>query len=103
MPYYEFTITIADRFKDPLIKKLMESGCLGVIDREGSFVAYFPEAADIKTIENELSLVKALLGTANTDPEPAFSTRLIPDQDWNESWKKGFKPLDVGERVTILP
>jgi ribosomal protein L11 methyltransferase len=103
MPYYEFTITIADRFKDRLISKLMDSGCLGVIDQDDSFIAYFPETADIKTIVNELSLVKTLLGISGTDPEPTFTSRLIPDQDWNESWKKGFHAIDVGERFTILP
>lgn len=103
MPYYEFTITIADRFKERLIKKLMDSGCLGVIDQDDSFIAYFPSNADVKTIENELSLVKTLLGTSGTGPDPKYSTRLIPDQDWNASWKEGFKPLDVGNRFTILP
>ena len=56
-PINEFTITIADRFKDRLIKKLVDSGCLGVIDQDDSFIAYFPETVDIKTIESELSLV----------------------------------------------
>jgi len=103
MPYYEFTITIADQFKDRLINKLMDSGCLGVIDQDGSFMAYFPAAEDIKAIERELTLVKTLLGASGTDPEPTFTSRLIPDQDWNESWKKGFHAIDVGERFTILP
>jgi ribosomal protein L11 methyltransferase len=103
MPYYEFTITIADRFKDRLINKLMDSGCLGVIDQDYSFIAYFPETVDVKTIEKELSLVKALLGTSTAGPEPTFTSRLIPDQDWNESWKKGFHAIDVGERFTIRP
>ena len=103
MPYYEFTITIADRFKDRLIKKLMDSGCLGVIDQDDSFIAYFPETVDVKTIERELSLVKTLLGASGAGPEPTFNSRLIPDQDWNESWKKGFHAIDVGERFTILP
>ncbi|MGE5808940.1 MAG: 50S ribosomal protein L11 methyltransferase, partial [Nitrospirota bacterium] len=35
--------------------------------------------------------------------EPTFSSRLIPDQDWNESWKKSFKPVDAGRLFTILP
>jgi ribosomal protein L11 methyltransferase len=103
MPYYEFTITIADRFKDRLISKLMDEGCLGVIDQDNSFIAYFPATVDLKTIENELSLVETLLGTSGTGPGPIFTSRLIPDQDWNASWKEGFKPLDVGTLFTILP
>jgi ribosomal protein L11 methyltransferase len=86
-----------------LISKLMDSGCLGVIDQDDSFIAYFPATVNVKTIESELSLVKTLLGTSSTDPELVFTRRLIPDQDWNESWKKGFKPIDAGKMFTILP
>ena len=103
MPYYEFTISVADRFKDHLIKKLTDSGCLGVIEQDEALIAYFPETVDIKTITGDLSLVKALIEKSGETKGLSFEHRLIPEQDWNESWKKGFVPIDVGERFTILP
>jgi len=103
MSYYEFIIKIADSFRDTLIQRLTDAGCLGVIEQDETITAYFPETVDIRTITNDLSLLKALLEKSDTIQNLSFSHTLIPEQDWNESWKKGFTPLDVGERFTILP
>ena len=51
----------------------------------------------------ELEIGNALLNKAGLEPGVRVSAALLPDQDWNESWKKGFVPLDVGDRFTILP
>ena len=103
MSYYEFIIKIADSFRDTLIQRLTDAGCLGVIEQDETITAYFPETVDIGTITNDLSLLKALFDRSDTVQNLSFSHTLIPEQDWNESWKKGFTPLDVGERFTILP
>jgi ribosomal protein L11 methyltransferase len=103
MSYYEFTIKIADPFRDALVKRLRDADCLGVIEQEETITAYFPETVDIGTITNDLSLLKALFDKSDTVQNLSFCHTLIPEQDWNESWKKGFTPLDVGERFTILP
>jgi ribosomal protein L11 methyltransferase len=103
MSYHEFTVKIADPFRDTLIKRLMDAGCLGVIEQDETITAYFPETVDIGTITNDLSLLKALFDRSDKVQNFSFSHTLIPEQDWNESWKKGFTPLDVGERFTILP
>ncbi len=103
MPYYEFTIRIPNLFKDMLIRRLTQNGCLGVIEDKNSLIAYFPATNDIGIITRELIMQKALLEKTNDKHQLTFDYNLIPDQDWNESWKKGFRPLDVGEHFTILP
>jgi ribosomal protein L11 methyltransferase len=103
MSYYEFTIEIPDTFRDKLIKRLADAGCLGVIEQDEAITAYFPETADISAITADLSLLNTLLEKSGQARGLFFSHGLIPEQDWNESWKKGFTPLDVGERFTILP
>jgi ribosomal protein L11 methyltransferase len=103
MPYHEFTIRIPDLFKDMLIKRLTQKGCLGAIEDNGSLIAYFPATNDIDIITTELVVQKALLEGTNNRHQLTFDYNLIPDQDWNESWKKGFRPLDVGQQFTILP
>jgi ribosomal protein L11 methyltransferase len=103
MPYHEFTIRIPDLFKDMLIKRLTQKGCLGVIEDNGSLIAYFPATNDIDIVTTELVVQKALLERTNNEHQLTFDYNLIPDQDWNESWKKGFRPLDVGQQFTILP
>src|SRR5512140_397029 len=103
MAYYEFSIRISDTLKDTLIQRLSESGCLGMIEHDESLAAYFPASVDLATIQNDLSLLKILLEKAGRGDELTFQYTLIPEQDWNESWKKSFMPVDAGQRFTILP
>jgi ribosomal protein L11 methyltransferase len=103
MAYYEFTIRISDTFKDTLIQRLSESGCLGMIENGESLVAYFPSTLDIETIKCDLSLLKMLLEKSGHSQELAYDYTIIPEKDWNETWKKGFQPVDAGEQFTILP
>lgn len=103
MAYYEFTIRISDTFRDTLIQRLSESGCLGMIENDESLVAYFPSALDIETIQSDLSLLKALLEKAGHAHELTYDYTLIPEKDWNETWKKGFQPVDAGKQFSILP
>ncbi len=103
MSYYEFTIKIPSLFKDALIKRLTAAGCLGVIEHNDGFLAYYPEDADIKAIENDLALVKALVEKSRPSESLAFAFTRIPDQDWNETWKKDFHAIDIGTHFTVLP
>jgi ribosomal protein L11 methyltransferase len=103
MSYHEFIIRITDPFRDTLIRRLTDAGCLGVIEQDESITAYFPETIDSGAITNDLSLLEALFEKTGKIQKLSFTHTLIPEQDWNEAWKKGFTPLDVGERFTILP
>ena len=103
MAYYEFIIRISDTFRDTLIQRLSESGCLGMIENDESLVAYFPSALDVETIDGDLSLLKSLLEKAGHAHELSYQYALIPETDWNETWKKGFQPVDAGEQFIIIP
>ena len=103
MSYYEFTIRIPDTFKDTLIQRLSDAGCLGMIENDEDLIAYFPESTDVIDVKTDLSILKALLVKCRRSHQMTYDYALIPDQDWNETWKKDFKPIDVGERFTILP
>ncbi len=103
MNYYEFTISIAEPYIDVLTQRLMNEGCLGVVEQDKSLVAYFPATIDISAITRDLSILKSLLEKSDLSQELTFCYKLIPHQDWNETWKKGFYPIDVGNNFTILP
>lgn len=101
--YYEFTIKISDTFRDTLIQRLSENGCLGMIENDESLVAYFPSGLDIDTVKNDLSLLQVLLEKAGHAHELTYTYALIPEKDWNETWKKGFQPVDAGKQFSIIP
>jgi len=103
MSYREYTIAVDESLKDALIPILMKEGCLGVIELDREIKAFFPEAADSASITNALTLLNILLEKSGQPNALTFSQTRIPEQDWNATWKKGFTPLDVGSRFTILP
>ncbi len=103
MSYYEFTIKISNAFRDSLIKRLSENGCLGIIENNKSLVAYFPSTLDADTIKDDLTLLETLLEKAGHSHELDYDCALIPEKDWNETWKKSFQSVDIGKQFTILP
>lgn len=103
MAYHELTISVPATFRDTVIQRLVLIGCLGVIEQDDSFIAYFPETIDMAVIENELSILQALLEKSGHAAGLTVHSSSIPEQDWNETWKKGFNPIDIGEHFTILP
>jgi ribosomal protein L11 methyltransferase len=102
LPYYEFTIHLPDVYKDALVQKLSELGTLGVIEQKTAMIAYFPSTADCDNITSELSVIQALFDSSGQE-HISFNHILVPDQDWNATWQKSFKPIDIGERFTVLP
>ncbi len=103
MSYYEFTIKIPSVFKEALIQRISDSRCLGIVEQDDVITAYFPETIDSKMIEHELAIMEALLEKGFKTGSLTFTKRLIPEQDWNETWKKDFHSIDVGAHFTVLP
>lgn len=103
MLYHQFTIHVADPFRSALINRLMAIGSLGIVEHEDSVVAYFSENLSLSDIESELEIIRALIDRSGAGPPCIVTYDRLPDVDWNESWKRSFKPVDVGNRFTVLP
>lgn len=102
MRYYEFTFIVAVNSRDALTQKVLAMGCPGVVENDKGFVAYFPESLDINFISKELVLFKTILKNSGLASDFSFDYTLLPDTDWNETWKESFKPMEIGS-FTILP
>ncbi|HYA86608.1 MAG TPA: 50S ribosomal protein L11 methyltransferase [Nitrospirota bacterium] len=104
MPYHEVLIRIPAEFHEALIQRLTAvATCLGVIEEDDTVIAFFPEAAEMTSIRQELSIIQSLIEKSGQKSAFTFNISIIADQDWNESWKMGFVPIDVGNRFTITP
>ncbi len=103
MGYYEFTITSADESRDAIMQRLSASGCLGFIEHDKNIVAYFHDVTGINNIIHELASCKIILENAGLEHGLSFDYVFISERDWNESWKKKFKPVDAGEHFSVLP
>jgi len=103
MPYYELSITIPGVFRDILIRKLNDLGCLGSIEERNRVLAYFPASLDSKALDTEILIMRSLFEASARGGQFTVKRTLIPDQDWNAVWKKDFHAIDIGSRFTILP
>jgi ribosomal protein L11 methyltransferase len=101
--YHQFTITIPDSYRDALVTRLITIGSLGVEEQRDSLIVYFPESIDHEQVLKELDLLRSLLKSLVDPVEMTVEYALLPDTDWNESWKKNFTPINVGTLFTLLP
>ena len=83
-----FVFSLSPLEKELLEEELFSFGCLGIEEvNEREVKAYFPE---------EISLPTELEGRA-------VKVYLLESRDWNEEWKKHFKPVRVSERIFVVP
>jgi ribosomal protein L11 methyltransferase len=101
--YYEFTLRIPDESRDAVLNKMMEMGSSGFFEREGDVIAYFEDRIDITGICDELIRFRGVLKSSGLDPSYFFEYAVLPEKDWNETWKKNFLPIDVGKNLRIIP
>ncbi len=87
--YFRVVLRVLQQEVEFVESELFSRGCLGVeVKEEGkevSLIAYFPHKADIPFSDKVV--------------ESGF----IEDRDWNEEWKKHFKPVRISEKTWVAP
>ncbi len=117
--WLKFTITTPPEFAEGLSNFLTELGTQGVFQEELDISAFTdtPEPpskivlnAFIPSNASDQSLITSLTTYMNslTDlfpglERPHLATEIIVDPDWEEQWKKYFKPLRVTRSIVIKP
>lgn len=103
MGYYEFKIMVSEESKDALTQRASEIGALGFVENTDNIVVYFPDVLGIENIKKQLNGFKDVLKESGLNDNLSYDYVFISERDWNESWKKKFKPINVGDAITILP
>ncbi|NIT41163.1 MAG: 50S ribosomal protein L11 methyltransferase [Gammaproteobacteria bacterium] len=101
--YYQFIIKISSESQNAVINKLTAIGSLGFFEYDGKIFAYFEDGVDIANICIELENFRNYLKSSGLNPAFSFDYELLPWKDWNESWKKSFLPIDVGDNLAVIP
>lgn len=101
--YQQFTITIPESYRDALVERLIGLGSLGVEEQGDAVIAYFPETSDQERLITELGILRLIFKGLVEPVSMTVERSLLPQTDWNESWKKSFRPVDVGKRFVIVP
>lgn len=62
---------------------------------------YLPVDAELEDKRQKLEESLWYLGRIQELPKPTYTP--IEDQDWMNSWKKHYKPIQIGEKIYIVP
>ncbi|WP_457569236.1 50S ribosomal protein L11 methyltransferase [Desulfurobacterium sp.] len=93
--YMAFDFAIPNEERDKADCILFEAGCKGIEDlKEENGISYIRVYFDGETDFNPQAspLKDYLLGSFR-----------IEEQNWNENWKKHFKPTPIGKKVVVVP
>jgi ribosomal protein L11 methyltransferase len=109
MPFWQLTVPAAPETADALTNFLWEQGALGVVEEQSeSFPprlrAFFAGTASSTTLLHAVNTYCAslrFLGFATGSAEPEITPLL--DGEWASAWQQSFPPLEVGERLLIVP
>ena len=102
MGYYEFSIDVPvdSRGLDEYGPRGRQSGS----GRGRKYSCYiFPDHPGITKLTRDFGLFKTILRDSGLPHDFLFSYIYISERDWNESWKKKFQPIDVGQNLSIIP
>ena len=117
--WIKITLSTPPELVDPLSNFITETGAQGVFQEElePATLDDFPRSTDREELtaylpsntmtENRIASLKAYIASlSEIFPEldrPSFSTETITDPDWEEQWKKYFKPLRISKDIVVKP
>ncbi len=103
MTYHAITLQVPSESQDAVLTRIYSLGAVGSGEQDDMIKVYFEGDLDLSKLHAELDRLKQDLAEAGLDPGFSWKHELLPSQDWNEIWKRGFSPIDIGKRLTIVP
>jgi len=99
--YIELELPVTGFNADALSGLLFLWGCLGIVEKnEETWIVYFPpdyESSRFTDLVHRLQSMNSVF-----DPE-RIKIKYLPHQNWNDEWKKYFKPFAATPGIWIRP
>ena len=105
--WHALDLIITSEAREAVEYALMEAGALGTetSETENSSVtvtAYFNQVPDRERVRSELAEALRIYELTSSGVRE-MTIREVADHDWLLEWKKGWQPVEVGERFIIAP
>ena len=109
MTFWQVTVPTSHEISDGLTNFLWEQGALGVVEEETPperprVRAFFPDTTSSTGLLQAVSAYRASLRTMGFSvcaSEPEITA--VVDDEWASAWQQSFPPLEIGERLLIVP
>lgn len=109
--WLRITITASETISDPIADFICEQ--TGGVEQIPVMAAGAAQEKIVGYLENAphasekltkiTTFLTELACLAPGQEQPRIETEIIPDEDWNKTWKEGFKPLPITAHLVIKP
>ena len=105
--WYALDLVVTSEAREAVEYALMEAGALGTetaeVESDSQRVsAYFDQVPDRERVRAELAEALRIYELPSSSVRE-MTVREVADHDWLLEWKKGWQPVEVGERFIIAP
>ncbi|MFQ3679001.1 MAG: 50S ribosomal protein L11 methyltransferase [Pseudanabaenaceae cyanobacterium] len=108
-PWWEIRVTAPPSLEESIFWRLSRFGCRGMVTEPtptGSEVllrSYIPQQQATWLDLAALTLWLRQDALLQDQPEPQVRCEALAEEDWNQSWKRHWQPLEVGDTLAVYP
>lgn len=100
--FLEIAIRATGGRRDILVSVMMELGCDGFMETDEALYCYIEK--DRWTNDQYERLRQHLIShLPELPPDKLMEIREIAEENWNEKWERTIQPIEIGERLVVVP
>ncbi len=91
---------------EAVIGIMLNVGITGIEQVDGNparLIGYHPVSDTLEPLLDSLQLQLSRISAFNLPATGEITLRTVDEADWESAWKQYFKPLEIGQRLVILP
>ena len=102
--WLELSLEAGTEIQDPVVNFLVERGSTGFVHNDRILRAFFPSTEKDPDLERAVrSYLRQLRDIFPGRFVGRARWRVIAEKNWNEAWRKYFKPQKIGRRFLVTP
>ena len=107
--FLKISIDCHPTLEEAVCNFLFENGTLGLeveeTEKRGTVIhAFFPEGKGTESVGSRFeTLAENLQRLFPEIPKPEYEIAPFPDRDWQEKWKRSFRPLKISTDLIVQP
>lgn len=100
--FLEIAIRTTGERRDVLVSVMSELGCGGFMETDEVLFCYIEKDRWTDSQNERLTdIIRSLFPALSTNLP--VSTREIVEENWNEQWERTIQPVEIGERMVVVP